>query len=156
MCATVYTAVRQECTALGVRNRLFDLPTLDSHIVHPICPAGARNTPSTLRPQILTLVDEFSELSEKMVYKLSYQTGGQTSEGTISSGCLGQFGIIDVCDFHICSPEESLGFTMRYIKDSTLATLGLGRQYSRVAKEYLYCTAMTLECLPLLDISVKR
>lgn len=72
---------------------------------------------------MLTLVDWSSEFLEKRVYKLSYQTERQTSEGTLFSGSLGQFEIIDVYGFHICGPEESLGSIARHVKNSTILRL---------------------------------
>ncbi len=66
----------------GTESSLWPADTRLTHIVHPACPAGARDTPATLRPRMLTLVDGMSELPEKMVYKLSYQTEGHTLEST--------------------------------------------------------------------------
>jgi hypothetical protein len=91
------------------------------------------------------------------VYKLSYQTEGHTFEGRLFSRFLGQFGIIDVVGFYVCGPEEPFGNTEYLIRNASFWN------YSQDAtaigtpeKRYLQCTAMSFECLPLLDISDKE
>ncbi|KAH9044430.1 hypothetical protein EDB85DRAFT_457573 [Lactarius pseudohatsudake] len=50
---------------------------------------GARDTSALLQSRELTLIDGISQLPEKLVYKLSYQTEGRRSEGTLFSPFFG-------------------------------------------------------------------
>ncbi|KAH9028334.1 hypothetical protein EDB84DRAFT_280069 [Lactarius hengduanensis] len=69
------------------------------------CTPGTRDTPP--RSRWLTLSDGVTELPEKMVYKLSYQTEGHSPEGNLLSGSLGQFGIVDIVGSYVCTPEDA-------------------------------------------------
>jgi len=85
-----------------------------------------------------------------MVYELSYQTEGHTSEGQLFSASRGQFGIVDVIGFHICGQEERFGNTEYLIRNGSFWDLTQGGS-GTPEKKYLHCTAMSFECLPLLD-----
>jgi hypothetical protein len=91
-----------------------------------------------------------------MVYKLSYQTEGHPSEGTLFSGFFGQFGIVDIVGFHICSPEESFGCTAHHFSNPRFLKLVDDSTDGTPEIKYLHCTAMSLEGVPLLEISDKQ
>jgi hypothetical protein len=103
-------------------------------------------------------------LPEKLVYKLSYRPKGRPSEGSFFSDFRGQFGIVDIVGFCICSTDEFFGCTERYFSDAVFFPLGDDKNNNADKKDneektpepevrYLHCTAMTLEGLPLLDLS---
>ena len=101
------------------------------------------------------LADGVTTLPDQMVYKLSYQTEGHTFEGHLFSMFLGQFGIIDVVGFHICDPEEPFGSTEYLVRNGSFWNFTQGAS-GTPEKRYLHCTAMSLECIPLLDNSDKE
>ncbi|KAH8985777.1 hypothetical protein EDB86DRAFT_2323582, partial [Lactarius hatsudake] len=120
------------------------------------CTPGTRDTPP--RSRWLTFPDGVTELPEKMVYKLSYQTEGHSPEGDLLSGSLGQFGIVDIVGSYICTPEdaaaEPFGSTAHHVRNSTFWPLfDQSAKSSPVNNKYLRCTAMALEGLPLLYTS---
>jgi hypothetical protein len=109
--------------------------------------AGAQHIPAALRSRELICVVPATQLTEEIVYKLSYQRAGRPSEGNLFSGFLGQFGVIDVIGYHTCSSEESFGSTVHLFPNPRFLVR---------PPEYLHCTAMVPEGLPLgalLDIS---
>ncbi len=139
-----------------MRNYRFDLYALDLHIVHPIQTTGTQDSgaPPSLRSRKLTHVDGVPQLPEKMVYKLSYQTEGHPSEGTLFSRFLDQFGIVDIIGFHTCS-EEFFGTTAHHFSNPRFLKLLDKSEESVVGTpeiRQLHCTVMALEGLPLLDI----
>ena len=85
---------------------------------------GVRDTPASLQSRKLTCVDGVSELPEKLVYKLSYRPKGRPSEGALFSGFRGQFGIVDVVGFRICSTEDFFGSTERHFSNAVFLPLG--------------------------------
>ncbi|KAH9179614.1 hypothetical protein EDB89DRAFT_496106 [Lactarius sanguifluus] len=94
-----------------------------------------------------------------MVYKLSYQTEGHTLEGSLLSGSLGQFGIVDVIGSYNCTPEasEPFGSIAQHVKNCTFWKLSKdGAEKGTPENRYLHCVAMALEGLPLLDTSDKE
>ncbi|KAH9163310.1 hypothetical protein EDB89DRAFT_2021130 [Lactarius sanguifluus] len=137
----------------------------DYEIVRPIhkrisvrgpCTPGTRDT-TPQRSRWLTLSDGVTELPEKMVYKLSYQTEGHSPEGDLLSGSLGQFGIVDIVGSYICTPEdaaeEPFGSTAHHVRNSTFWPLSDQSVERSPDNRYLHCTAMALEGLPLLYTS---
>ena len=103
------------------------------------------------------LADGVTALPDQIVYKLSYRTGGHTFEGPLFSKFLGQFGIIDVVGFQMCSPEEPFGSTEHLIRNGSSWNFAQGvSSIGTPEKRYLQCTAMSLECLPLLETSDKE
>ena len=106
-----------------------------------------------LRSRTLKLAKGVTTLPEQMVYKLSYQTEGHTSEGPLFSAFLGQFGIVDIVGFRTCGQQEELfGNTESLVQDGLFWDFGQGGS-GAPERRYLNCTAMSFECLPLLDIS---
>jgi hypothetical protein len=106
---------------------------------------------------MLTLADGVSELPDQIVYKLFYQTEGHMSEGPLLSRFLGQFGIIDVVGFHISGPEEPFGNTKQLIRNASFWNFSRREGETGIPeKRYLQCTAMSFECVPLLNISDKE
>ncbi|KAH8990120.1 hypothetical protein EDB86DRAFT_3192629 [Lactarius hatsudake] len=83
----------------------------------------ARDTSALLQSRELTLIDGVSQLPEKMVYELSYQIEGRTSEGTLFSRFFGQFGIIVVTGFHTCSREDVFGSTAHCFSNARFLAL---------------------------------
>ena len=119
-------------------------------------------TTASLQSRKLTCVDGVSDLPEKVVYKLSFQRKGRPSEGSLFSGFHGQFGIVDIVGFCICSPEDIFGSTEHHILNAVFLPLSSNENKKedngekRIPKpevRYLHCTAMALEGLRLLDIS---
>ncbi|KAH8989962.1 hypothetical protein EDB92DRAFT_809137 [Lactarius akahatsu] len=104
-------------------------------------------------------VPQVTELPEKMVYKLSYQTEGHSPEGDLlsGSGSLGQYGIVDIVGSYICTPEhapeEPFGSTAHHVRNSTFWPLCNQSVERSPDNRYLHCTAMALEGLPLLYTS---
>jgi hypothetical protein len=122
----------------------FGLYALDLHAALSGQNAGAQHIPAALRSrELIRVVPATQLLPEEIVYKLSYQRAGRPSEGNLFSRFLGQFGVIDVIGYHTCSSEESF--------DSTVYLFPNPRFLVRPS-EYLHCTAMAPEGLPLLDI----
>ncbi|KAH9044502.1 hypothetical protein EDB85DRAFT_1884997 [Lactarius pseudohatsudake] len=80
---------------------------------------GTRNTPARLRSRKLKLVGGLSQLPEMM-------TEERPSEGTFFSGFFGQFGIVDVVGYHICTSNESFGCTAHYFSNARHYNLFLG------------------------------
>ncbi|KAH8997315.1 hypothetical protein EDB92DRAFT_1813783 [Lactarius akahatsu] len=111
--------------------------------------------PARLRSRKLKLVGGLSQLPEMMEYKLSYQTEERPSEGTLFSGFFGQFGIVDVVGYHICTSNESFDCTAHYFSNARFSGLGDDSADETRTPEirHLHCLAMALEGLPLLDIS---
>ncbi|KAH9044433.1 hypothetical protein EDB85DRAFT_2105262 [Lactarius pseudohatsudake] len=103
----------------------------------------------------LTLVDRVPRLPEEMVYKLSYQTDGRPSEGTLLSRFFGQFGIVDIIGYHVCTAEESFGSTAHHLLNAQFWKLVDDSPVEFPEIKQLHCTAMSLEGLPLLDTSDK-
>ena len=101
------------------------------------------------------LADGVTALPDRIVYKLSYQTEGHTFEGQLFSRFLSQFGIIDVVGFQTCGPEEPFGSTEYLIRNGSFWNFNQGMS-GTPEKRFLHCTAMSLECLPLLDTSDKE
>jgi hypothetical protein len=98
-------------------------------------------------------------LPDQMVYKLSYQTEGHSFEGPLFSAFLGEFGIIDIVGFKICGQEEPFGNTEYLVRNGSFWNFNKsesGALSGAPEKRYLHCTAMSFECLPLLDISDKE
>ena len=94
-------------------------------------------------------------LPDRIVYKLSYQTEGHRSEGQLFSAFRGQFGIIDVIGFYICGQEEPFGNTESLVRNGSFWDFTQGGS-GTPEKRYLHCTAMSFECLPLLDVFNKE
>lgn len=127
--------------------------------------SAVQETPTSLQSRKLTCVDKVSELPEKLVYKLSYRPKGRPSEGSLFSGFCGQFGIVDIIGFCICSPEDIFGSTEHHISNAVFLPLSADKNKKGDKKDngekrtpepevrYLHCTAMALEGLRLLDIS---
>ena len=125
--------------------------------MHPVRTAVGKHDPVNLRSRTLMLADGVTTLPDQMVYKLSYQTEGHTIEGQLFSTFLGQFGIIDVVGFQMCGPEEPFGSTEYLIRNGSFWNFAQGMSGSGTPeKRYLHCTAMSLECLPLLDTTDKK
>ncbi|KAH9081600.1 hypothetical protein EDB83DRAFT_562061, partial [Lactarius deliciosus] len=103
----------------------------------------------------LTLVDKVPQLPEEMVYKLSYQTDGRPSEGTLLPRFFGQFGIVDVIGYHVCTAEESFVSTSHHLLNAQSWKLVDDSPVGSPEIKQLHCTAMSLEGLPLLDTSDK-
>ncbi|KAH8992032.1 hypothetical protein EDB92DRAFT_1816151 [Lactarius akahatsu] len=101
----------------------------------------------------LTLVDRVPQLPNKMVYKLSYQTDGRPSEGTLLSRFFGQFGIVDIIGHHVCTAEESFGSTAHHLLNAQFWKVVDDSPVRSPEIKQLHCTAMSLEGLPLLDTS---
>ena len=98
-----------------------------------------------------------TELPDRIVYKLSYQTEGHTFEGPLFSGFLGQFGIVDVVGFQICGPEEPFGNTEYLIRNGSFWNVIQAQGATGTPKKrHVHCTAMSFEGLPLLDTSDKE
>ena len=109
-----------------------------------------------MRSRTLELAKEVTTLPDQMVYKLSYQTEGHTSEGPLFSAFLGQFGIVDIVGFRTCGQEEPFGNTESLVRDGSFWDFKQGGGPGAPERRYLNCTAMSFECLPLLDISDKE
>ncbi|KAH9163309.1 hypothetical protein EDB89DRAFT_562696 [Lactarius sanguifluus] len=120
------------------------------------CTPDTRDTTPT-RSRWLTLPDGVTELPEKMVYKMSYQTEGHSPEGDLLSGSLGQFGIVDIVGSYVYTPEdaaeEPFGSTAHHVRNSTFWPLSDQSVERSPDNRYLHCTAMALEGLPLLYTS---
>lgn len=131
--------------------------------IHPVHPTKAQDDQvdlsvrdRKLRSRTLKLADGVTELPDRIVYKLSYQTEGHTSEGPLFSRFLGQFGIIDMVGFHTCGQDEPFGNTEYLIQNASFWDFSQSQGKTGVPipipeKRYLQCTAMSFECLPLLD-----
>jgi hypothetical protein len=123
-----------------------------TYTLHPGQTADSRGIPAGMRSRELTCIGT-NQLPEKIVYKLSYQREGHPSEGNLLANFLGQFGVVDVVGYNICSSEEPFGSTAHLFSNPRLWE---PRQQSPVAAfpeyKYLHCTAMELEGLPLLNI----
>src|SRR5580693_254596 len=91
-----------------------------------------------------------------MVYKLSYQTERHASEGPLFSAFLGEFGIIDVVGFQSCGQEEPFGNTEYLVRNGSFWDFIIKGETRTTEKRYLHCTAMSFECMPLLDTSDKE
>jgi hypothetical protein len=117
---------------------------------------GAQVTPSSLQSRKLTLVG-VSELPEKIIYKLSYQPEGRPSEGSLFAKFRGEFGIVDIIGFHVCTAKEIFGSTDRYFLDARFLPVGDVKTGDNETREpelrYLHCIAMALEGLRLVDTS---
>ena len=122
------------------------------HLARPI---GTQDDSVELRSRTLILANGVTELPDKIVYKLSYQIEGHTSEGPLFSRFLGQFGIIDMVGFGTCGPEEPFGNTEYLLRNASFWDFSKG-ETGVPEKRYLQCTAMSFECLPLLDIDDKE
>jgi hypothetical protein len=110
----VYVLKRKESLFWLAHTRLTPLHVTRS--VHTL------DTPASLQSRKLELV-EVSELPDKMVYKISYQLKGRPSEGTLFSDFRGQFGIVDIVGYHICSQEEFFGSTERHFSNAKFLPL---------------------------------
>ena len=122
--------------------------------MHAVHTTSGQDNPVNLRSRTLMLADRVTALPDQIVYKLFYQTEGHTFEGPLFSKFLGQFGIIDIVGFQMCSPEEPFGSTEHLIRNGSSWDFAQGVSSSGTPeKRYLHCTAMSLECLRLLDIS---
>ena len=120
--------------------------------VHPVHTPGSRDNLVGLQSRTLILADLVTALPDRIVYKLSYQTEGHTFEGALFSKFFGQFGIIDVVGFQKCGSEEPFCSTEYLIRNEEF--WGFNQGGSGVPeKRLLHCTAMSLECLRLLDMS---
>jgi hypothetical protein len=65
---------------------------------------------------------------------------------------LGQFGIVDMVGFHTCGPEEPFGNTEYLIRNASFWDFSRFEGETGIPEErYLQCTAMSFECVPLLD-----
>ncbi|KAH9010942.1 hypothetical protein EDB83DRAFT_379514 [Lactarius deliciosus] len=145
-----YEIVRSIHTRISVRSRATAVYCIRA------CTPGTQDTTPT-RSRWLTLPDGVTELPEKMVYKLSYQTEGHSSEGNLLSGSLDQFGIVDIVGSYICTPEdateEPFGSTAHHVRNSTFWPLSDQCVERSPDNRYLHCTAMALEGFPLLYTS---
>jgi hypothetical protein len=98
-----------------------------------------------------------SELPEKIIYKLSYQPEGRPSEGSLFAKFRGEFGIVDIIGFHVCTAKEIFGSTDRYFLDARFLPVGDVKTGDNETREpelrYLHCIAMALEGLRLVDTS---
>ncbi len=162
-----YDIVRQICVRNSVRGRATVVYSLKctqfpissiTHLTYASCPVhttGAQDNPVNLRSRTLMLAGGVTQLPDRIVYKLSYQTEGHTFEGPLFSGFLGQFGIVDVVGFQLCAPEEPFGNTEYLIRNGSLWNFTQGVT-GTPEKRRLHCTAMSFECLPLLDTSDKE
>ncbi|KAH8994510.1 hypothetical protein EDB92DRAFT_286137 [Lactarius akahatsu] len=90
-----------------------------------------------------------------MVYKLSYQTHGCPSEGALYSRFYGQFGIVDIIGYHVCTAKESFGSKTHHFLNAQFRKLVDDSPVRSPETEQLRCTAMALEGLPLLGTSDK-
>ncbi|KAH9006093.1 hypothetical protein EDB86DRAFT_681353 [Lactarius hatsudake] len=94
-----------------------------------------------------------SHLSEEMVYKLSYQTDG--GRGALFSRFYGQFGIVDIIGYHVCTAKESFGSTTHHLLNAQFWKLVDDSPVRSLEIKQLHCTAIALEGLLLLDTSDK-
>jgi hypothetical protein len=120
--------------------------------MYSVCTTGDQDNPVNLRSRKLVLANGVTELPNQIAYKLTYQTEGHTLEGPLLSRFFGQFGIIDMVGSHACSPEEPFGNTEYLIRNASFWDFSQFEGETGIPeKRYLQCTAMSFECLPLLD-----
>ena len=123
-----------------------------TYTLHPGQTADFRVIPAGLRSRELTCIGT-NQLPEKFVYKLSYQCEGHPSEGSLLANFSGQFGVVDIVGYSICTSEELFGSTAHLFSDPCFLKLGARSPVVLSPKyRYLHCTAMGLEGLSLLDI----
>lgn len=136
--------------------------------LHIVCPGwieatGSQDSPaSSLQSWSLTSVTS-SESPNEMVYKINFQPRGEPSEGTLLAPFHGEFRIIDIAGFHICSnsAEDLFRSTRCHFANAVFKAFNVhkidnGKKRTLNPEpevHYLHCTAMLLQGLQLLAIS---